>query len=364
MPETRPGIQFDADGVCMPCRNTTDLKAGVDWQARRAEIEAIAKWGRENSQNGYDCIIGVSGGKDSTRQALLARDELGLNPLLVSSTYPPRQQNDIGPANLSNLISLGFNCLSISLSPQTWAKAMRLAFFEYGNWCKSTELALYTSSARVAVSMGVPLILLGENNAVVYGDTSMGADGGDASRIRHNNTLGGGDTAWLENEEIGPEKLMWYAYPGEQEMDAAKLRMIFLGYYFSDFDIMTNAKIALEKGLHVRDNDPEKYGTLNNFEDLDEDFVPVNQYLKFLKFGFSRVTDEVCELIRQGDLSREDGIELIKKYDGRCSDELTSRFCDFIGISVDEFWSVAEKYRNPDIWERDNCEGWVLMRDF
>ena len=364
MPDTRPGLTFDDDGICYPCRHKTDVTETIDWDERLNQIKEIGAWGRANSSNGYDCVIGVSGGKDSMRQALLARDALGLKPLLVCLSYPPQQQNDIGPANLSNLIALGFDCMTVNLSPRTWGLAMRKSFFKYANWCKSTEMALYTSSVRVGIAMDIPLILLGENNALVYGDTSMGADGGDASRINRNNTLGGGQSDWLTSPEIPANKLLWYGFPDTQEVTDAHLRMIFLGYYFPDFDIYTNARIAIKNGLTVRENDPDKFGTLNNFEDLDEDFVPVNQYLKFLKFGFSRVTDEVCEYIRNGDLTREEGKDLIKKYDGKCAPELIKRFCEFIEISEDEFWSVAEDCRNPDIWERDNKDGWVLVRDF
>src|SRR5437879_5255677 len=105
-PDTRPNIRFGDDGRCYPCILASRPEP-IDWEARRKELEGIAEFGRRNNVSGFDCIIGVSGGKDSLRQALYARDELGLKPLLVSCNYPPEQQTERGAHNLANLITLG-----------------------------------------------------------------------------------------------------------------------------------------------------------------------------------------------------------------------------------------------------------------
>src|SRR3989338_11510037 len=125
-PSTRPNIFFDEEGVCPVCRFAEEKKNGkIDWGARKKEIEEIIQWGRLNSKSSYDCIVTVSGGKDSTRQALFARDELKGKPLLVSCVYPPEQLHERGAQNLSNLISMGFDTLSVSLNPQVWKTLMR-----------------------------------------------------------------------------------------------------------------------------------------------------------------------------------------------------------------------------------------------
>ena len=132
MPETRPGIRFDEQGVCLPCR-FSGQNIPVNWENRKNELREIADWGRANSNCSYDCIVPVSGGKDSTRQALYARDELGLRSLLVSCVYPPEQQSEIGAHNLSNLISLGFDTISVGPGPEKWKTMMKRAFYKYGN---------------------------------------------------------------------------------------------------------------------------------------------------------------------------------------------------------------------------------------
>ena len=359
MPETRPGIRFDEDGVCLPCRYSGQ-NIPVDWAKRKRELSQIADWGRANSHCGYDCIVPVSGGKDSTRQALYARDELGLRPLLVSCVYPPEQQSEIGAYNLANLISLGFDTISVGPGPEKWKTMMKRAFYKFGNWAKATELALYAIPPRVAIAYGIPLIFLGENNALTYGDVG-GSLGGDANRVKYNNTLAGGSPKDLIGDGISERDALWFTYPSDEIMNQANLRVVYMGFYIKDFNIYTNAEIAIRNGLRVRDVPSEDVGTLSNFEDLDEDFVHVNQLLKFFKLGFARVTDEACQSIRMGSMQREEAIELVRKYDGKCADRYIRKFSDYIGITLDEFWRVADSYRNPDIWQKDSAGEWHML---
>ena len=159
-PDTRPNIKFDQNGICPAC-HYVEKWPKIDWESRRRKLETIADWGRNHNVSGYDCIVAVSGGKDSTRQSMYVRDELGLKPLLVCCSYPPEQLVERGAQNLSNLISLGFDCISISPNPIVWKKMMRQGFLKFGNWAKSTEIALYTSAPRIAIAYHIPLIFLG-----------------------------------------------------------------------------------------------------------------------------------------------------------------------------------------------------------
>ncbi len=332
----------------------------VDWVSRRKELEQIADWGRANSSCGYDCIVPVSGGKDSTRQALYARDELGLRALLVSCVYPPEQQSVIGANNLSNLISLGFDTITVGPGPEKWKTMMRRAFYKFGNWAKATELALYAIPPRVAIAYGIPLIFLGENNAIIYGDLG-GSFGGDANRVKYNNTLAGGTPKELIGDGITERDALWFEYPSDDDMNMAGLRVVYMGYYIEDFTIYRNAEIAIENGLQVRDVPSEDVGAYSNFEDLDEDFVHVNQMLKFFKMGFARVADEASQMIRMGRITRDEAIDIVRKYDGKCAPRYINQFSEYLGISIDEFWRIANSYRNPDIWEHHSNGDWELL---
>ena len=191
-PDTRPNIKFDEFGICPACNYFESLKK-VDWDERKKELVSIVEFGKQNNHSGYDCIIGVSGGKDSTRQALYVRNVLKMKPLLVCLSYPPEQVTQRGVDNISNLITHGFDCITINPAPQIWKKLMKKGFLNYANWAKSTELALFSSVPRFAIAYQIPLIWWGENPALQLGDLkTKGQTGSDGNNLKNMNTLGGG----------------------------------------------------------------------------------------------------------------------------------------------------------------------------
>ncbi|MEK7124181.1 MAG: N-acetyl sugar amidotransferase [Patescibacteria group bacterium] len=352
-PDTRPNVVFNRDGVCLAC-SLAKKHNKIDWSARRRELEKIAEYSKKNNVSKYDCIVGVSGGKDSTRQSLYVRDELGLKPLLVSCNYPPEQLTERGAHNLSNLVSLGFDCIQVAPDPKVWKKLMLQGFLKYANWCKSTEMALYASAPKVAIAYHIPVIFLGENDAMAFGTNDTGT-GGSANAMKYCNTLKGGDPEAnsLVTKEMKKQDLFWYKYPTDEEMEWAKLRVVFLGYYIKDFTRFKNAEFAVERGLEIRHDKPEDIGDIYGFSALDDDFVIVNQMLKYVKLGFGQVTDQISEAIRLGMMTRKEGINLVKKYDGKCADNFIEKFCKYLGITKKKFWQVTESYRNKNIWEKD-----------
>jgi N-acetyl sugar amidotransferase len=358
-PDTRPGIRFDQRGVCPPCNYANSLRA-EDWDERRKVLQDIVAFGKANNHSGYDCIIGVSGGKDSTRQAVFVKEALGMKPLLVSLGYPPEQVTQRGVDNLSNLIRLGFDCVSIHPGPQTWRRLMRKSFLEYANWCKSTELALFSSVPRLAIAYQIPLIWWGENAALQLGDLNvMGQAGWDGNNLRNMNTLAGGDVTWLISEEVRRNQLLQYAYPSVEEMDRANLKIVFLGYFWRDWSLVDNGVYSALRGLDVRRESPDDIGDPVGVTSLDEDWVTFNQMIKYYKFGFGRVTDYVNEDIRNGRLSRADAIPLVERYDGHCSPHYIATFCHYIGISEQEFWEVVDRNVNRELFARGSDGRWV-----
>jgi len=110
--------------------------------------------------------------------------------------------------------------------------------------------------------------------------------------------------------------------------------------------------MALENGLTPRNDSQENIGAIFNFDQLDEDFIHVNQMMKFFKFGFGKATDEASELIRLGDMSRNEAIKVVERIDGQCHDLYIENFCKYLEISVEDFWEIANNYRNLDLWEK------------
>jgi N-acetyl sugar amidotransferase len=358
---TRPNIVFSDDGLCYPC-STYRNDDEIDYEERRIKLTEIITYAKQNNKTGYDCIVGVSGGKDSTRQALHIKDSFGLHPLLVSMNYPPDQISQRGADNLSNLIAQGFDCINISCSPGVWKNAMRHAFTNYGNWAKSTEFALFASVPRVAVAYQIPLIWWGESPASMLGDMgTLGAHPGDGNRLKYSNTLGGGNIQWLLDAGFKINQILQYIYPSDEEMERANIKIVFMDYFMKDFTARTNGDYAALRGLSVREtdpnNDPDYFGTSM----LDEDFININMHIRYLKFGFGRTSDIVNQEIRSGRMSRERGIELVKRFDGNYSASLVTAFCLYLGISLNEFWTVVDRFVNKNLFEK-KCLGTYIPK--
>ena len=358
-PDSRPGIQFDSNGICPAC-NYFDLLEQVDWQAREIELKKLSFELRSPDATEYDCIIGVSGGKDSLRQALYAKNVLGLRPLLVSLGYPPRQLTQRGVDNVSNMIEQGFDCITIYPAPETWRLLMRKAFLDFCNWCKSTEYPLFASVPRLAAAYQIRLVLWGENPALQLGDlNTMGKNGWDGNSVRNMNTLKGGNPDWMLGEGIRKSQILQYYYPSENEIDRAGIQIVYLGYFWKDWALVDNANYAIVNGLEVRNEHPVEIGDPYGVTSLDEDWVGMNQMIKYLKFGFGRSTDYVNEEIRRSRMTRSEGIELLKLYDGCCGDGYIESFCKFIDISVKQFWETVDRSVNKELFEKDGKGKWV-----
>ena len=335
-PDTRPTTVFTEDGVCPACAYFEVLQQ-VDWQERYEILQdLLAKHPRKKGQF-HDCIIGVSGGKDSTRQALFLRDKMGVNPLLVCLTYPPEQVTERGTHNLSNLIDLGFDVLVSAPAPQTWMKLKQQGFQKFTNSFRSTEMALFASVPQIAIKYGISLIMWGENPGLQVGDMgTLGRTGYDGNSLRYMNTLSSG-LDWMLECGFKKSELISYVYPRAKEFEQHDLQIVYLGWFLGDWSLVNNASYACGNGIEIRTDGVEKTGDLYGVTALDEDFTPINQLIKYYKFGFGRVTDYVNEEIRMGRISRESGIDLVEQYDDAQDERYIKDYCDYLSISVESF---------------------------
>jgi len=354
-PDTRPGIVFDEEGVCYACRYAQSIEI-IDWGERRKKLKEIAKWAKENNNGGYDCVIGVSGGKDSTFQALYARDNLGLNPLLVNAV--PEGITEIGKYNIDNLARLGFDLLMIRPNPNIMLQLIKRSFYKYCNPQKVTEYTLWASAYQVALAYRIPLIIQGENAGLTLGvSEGLGTDG-DAANVFKSNTLSGGDAISEYGDEVDPKYLLQYQFPKRKLLDQAGIKAIWLQYYIKEWSPRKNAEFSISHGIKIRDDeDLHELGRYTRYFCLDEDLIICNQMLKYYKFGFGFATDEACYDIREGYISRDEGVNLVKEYDGRCGEKYIKDFCEYIGITMDEFWRVVDKFVNKKLFEKDSKTG-------
>tara|TARA_R110002072_G_scaffold283940_2_gene447638 strand:- start:1075 stop:2199 length:1125 start_codon:yes stop_codon:yes gene_type:complete len=349
-PDTRPNTRFTEDGICPACAYYARHKE-VDWAERTEILHEMARHYR-NPAAQYDCIIGVSGGKDSTRQALWVRDYLKLRPLLVCLSYPPRQITQLGVDNLSNLIELGFDLIQCCPAPETWRDLMAVAFDKYANWAKATELTLFSAVPRLAIDYKIPLILWGENPGLQLGDLgTLGRTGYDGNNLRNMNTLSGGAKDWMTDAGFSPKDLIAYDYPTPEEFEKNNIQIVFLGWFLGDWSLDNNAMVSALNGLDIRHDRPGNTGDLYGVTSLDEDWVTLNQMIKYYKFGFGRASDYANEMIRMGTITRDQGIEIVQRFDGACSEKYITDFCDFIGITPTAFWEKVRSITNPTLFD-------------
>lgn len=346
-PDTRPGIHFDKKGVCGACVYEEEKKK-TNWEKREAELKGIADWARKKSkQNGsnYDCAIGVSGGKDSTFQSLYARDRLGLRPLLVNSE--PEGITEIGKKNIENLKNLGFDTVALRPNPRIMKRLVKKDFYEYLNPVKVTEFSLWSSTYIAADKFNIPLVIQGDNPALTLGVRNSALDAnGDALNANKQDTLSTGWERYVD-EDVTEEDLFMFRYD-RKALRKKGIRGVWLQYYAKEWSQPHNAEFSIAHGLTIRPEyfNPYEIGTYSPYYQLDSDLVQVNQMLKYVKFGFGQCTDHACYDIRAGRITREEGLELVKRYDGRCGTRFIKNFCDYIDITVDEFWAVVNSFRH------------------
>jgi N-acetyl sugar amidotransferase len=349
-PDTRPNIKFTVDGQCPACAYAHG-NVLTDWNERFEILENLISQYRRKGDCGFDCIIGVSGGKDSTRQALWVRDKLKMNPLLVCLGHPPQQTTMLGVDNVSNLINLGFDMLFSALAPETWRLLLRDSFFRFSNWARSAELALFSSVPQIAIRYGIPLIFWGENPALQVGDlNTMGRNEYDGNSLRNSNTLCSGHD-WMLDEGYPEKFILPYIYPTEAEFENSNIQIVYLGWFLDDWSLVNNGMFSCAHGLGIRAESPDQTGDLLGLSNLDEDWHNMNQMIKYFKFGFGKVTEYVNESMRAGVMDRETAIDLVERFDGKCSPRYIRSFCDFIGISESSFWDHVHASTNSELFQ-------------
>lgn len=351
LPSTRPNLKIGPNGVCNACDSSSSSnKSLINWTVRENNFVNLLDANKSNSS--WDCVIPVSGGKDSTWQVITAL-KYNLKPLCVTWKTPAR--NSLGLANLENLISLGVDHIEFTINPNVEKKFTKLAFIKKGIPLIPMHLAIYNLPIRIAESLNIPLVFYGENSAVEYGgdpkyhDFEITKDWILKFGVNANTTA----EDWI-SEELSKKDLIPYSYP---ENVTKPPKAVFLSSFF-EWNVFITRDVAINNGLKV----PQSAQTgIHNFSDIDDEFlIGVHHWLKWYKFGFKRTWDNLSLEIREGKINRDQAINLlIKEENSKKESEQINKFCDYIEISKSYFFEIANKFRNKSIWTKKNNE-WII----
>lgn len=360
-PETKPDLFFNEEGICSACI-AADLKhEGIDWKQREKDFfQIIDHFRLPAGARGYDCIVPVSGGKDSTYQAYFMKYVCGLNPLLVC--FETTSVTELGQHNLDNLSKMGMDVIHFKKNYDVYRKMVIEGFRRVGDEMWPNHIGIFTIPVMFAVKFGIKLIIWGENSQQEYG--------GPLEAIE-NNTL---NRRWLEEfggllgnriqdmigvEGITEKDLTPYFYPEDEELEKVGVTGLFLGHYFF-WDARKQLELIKQHGFKVKEDGPLE-GTYTNYENLDEKLVGLHDYLKFVKYGFGRATDHACIDIRNRRLTREEGLKLVKQYDGKYPHYAVTEFIKYSGLPKEEIDNVIDSYTNPILFKKN--EDGTFARD-
>lgn len=363
MPETKPDLQIDDEGICNACRSFTK-RTEIDWSRRGGELSKILDRYRSKNNSNYDCVIPVSGGKDSHFQVIRMLG-LGMNPLCVTATTD--MLSAVGRRNIENIKKMGVDYVEVTTNPVIRRRINKLALTQIGDISWPEHVAIFTIPVRVALQFNVPLIVWGENSQNEYGGPASAADNNVLTRRwleEFGGLLGLRVSDLVGQAGIEPKHLIQYTYPSDEELKRVGVTGIFLGYY-TPWDGLSNALIAQAYGFETYPKTVE--GSLVNYENLDNCQTGIHDYFKFLKFAFGRATDLACLHVRRNRITRQEALNLVRMHDGKFP-------WSYLGVSledilkdmdmpVDEFIKVCDRFTNKKLFLCDARGNLIKDRD-
>lgn len=334
MPDTRPGITFNEEGVCSACQSYEHRKL-VDWETRWKELEKLCdKYRGMNGPDGYDCIIAVSGGKDSHFLVYVMKELMHMNPLLVSAedNFP---MTEADKHNIKN-ISEAFGCDIVAMKPDIAAqkKIMRYTFEKYGKPTYFIDRYIYTYPLHMAVKFNLPLLVYGENVSYEYGGLGYKETYSAKNQIFNGVASGIEKEELIKNTGVSAKDLNFFDAPSADELD--KLDPIYISY-FTPWNSFKNYELAKKFGFHDLTHEWQRTHKVEQFDQIDTPAYLVHAWLKYPKFGHAGATDYSARMVRYGMITRDEAIKQVKEHDGHLDPRTVREFCEFLGYSEREF---------------------------
>lgn len=347
----RPRITFDHEGVCSACR-FAEKKQKTDWEARERELIKLCDQHRKDDGS-HDVVVPVSGGKDGGFTAHQLKHKYGMHPLCV--TWAPLLSTDIGRQNLDAFVNSGFDLIQGRPNGQVARKLARLAFEHMGDPFQPFIYGQTNFPLRIAAQEGISLIMYGEDGEAEYGGCVIEPRASRKIDDHNEQYFSGKSPEFWKSYGISEKDLEIF-----KPMAAIKRKSVveqaihFFGYY-KRWDPQENFYYCSEH-TGFTPNPERTLGTYSKYSSLDDKLDGLHYYLAYIKFGIGRATSDTAHEIRDGKITREEGIALVRKFDSEFPQKYFVEACDYMGLTEQDALAIIEKWRNPDVWDGDKLK--------
>ncbi|MFT4848162.1 MAG: N-acetyl sugar amidotransferase [Sediminicola sp.] len=356
-------MNFDEEGVCDACR-MNEQKNRIDWDERESELRALLD--KHRSKDGsYDCLVPGSGGKDSAYQAHVLKYKYGMNPLTV--TWPPILYTDYGYKNWKNWVDSGFDNISFNRNGKVMKLLTKLSIENLLHPFQTFILGQKNLAPKLASLYGINLIFYGENEAE-YGNPIADNTSSlrDKSYFSFNNLddlyLGGLPVNKLmEDYDLNLSDIMAFLPPTEEQLSKSNIEVHYLGYYLKWTPQEVYYYAVENTGFKARPFRTQ--GTYSKYNSIDDKIDDLHYYTTYIKFGIGRATYDASQEIRNKHIMREEGVALVKRFDGEFPDKYFNETMEYIGMKPQEFHDLCDKFRSPHLWAKDDDNNWRLRHN-
>ena len=350
-PDTLPGCVFNAEGVCPACERF-EARKNIPWEARQEFLHNLCNEHRATNGS-YDCIIPVSGGKDSFYQVNMFKNKYRMNPLLVTVT-DPFYHTEEGTHNFKQ-IGKAFDCdhITLALDPNFVKKTSIYGLDKLGSTNWAVDKAIYAFPLQEAIRRNIKLIVYGENVGWEYGGVN-GEDTWDANKQIFNDVVKPEGESMIDELDPLGTKSNCLKYPTEEELKAHKIQAIYTSFFYPWNDLV-NVEVAEQNGFQ-RLKGWKREGFIDDYTQIDSRGYLFNYYLKFMKYGIGRVVDIGSRWVRYGKITKEELQQEISLNEGALDHAILTDFCDTVGMTVEEITKKMKKWWNTDVFTLDDQE--------
>lgn len=355
-PQSSVNLNIDEEGVCSACRVAEKFEVLTPefWKQRKQRFANIVKEITANNKGNYDCLIPVSGGKDSYYQTHVIAKEFGLKPLLM--TYHGNNYLPEGDYNRDRMKHV-FDADHIIWGPsvEVLKKLNRICFKKMGDMNWQNHCGIMTAPITVASKFNIPLMIWGETAWDISGMHDPDDFVEFNARTRHEHALRGYE--WYDMlddpiDKLTEKDMIWAKYPDDFDILEVGVRGLYIGNFFK-WDPNAHSKMVQEVYGFKPAQEPFER-TYKRFSNLDDRYENgIHDLMKFVKFGYGRGSDHASKDIRAGVMTREEGVQMVLKYDHVVSKDLYY-WLGYVDMSEDEFWEIADTFRDPRVWSIKN----------